>query len=78
MEHAAERPPLEHVQRLASEAAAVLRGSTAGPLPIVSLKGLRGWAEELARQAAKDGRDDMFLGATELRLVPPFGFEEDD
>lgn len=73
LEHAAERPPLEQVRKLAAQAAQMM-AEDGGPLPATNMRPLGPWALELARQFLETvPAPDPSFGALELSMVPPFG-----
>jgi GTP1/Obg family GTP-binding protein len=76
--HAAERPPLEELRKLARQATQSLTGEERGKLVVKDLRRLEGWITALARRflAALPGPDPSF-GAWELNLPPPFGKPEE-
>jgi hypothetical protein len=85
LEHAEERPALEHLQVLAQEVENNLEMQ--GPLIVdpgyLSRPGsreiLQGWARQLLRQALEaEIQPDPSFGALETALVPPFGWQEED
>ena len=75
LEHATEKPPLDRVRKLAREVAiAMTPEDEAGPIEITNLRVLDLWEQHLVQQFLEQAPAlDPSFGATELRLVPPFG-----
>lgn len=76
LEHAAERPKLEHVKHLAREVAESLAVDEAGQQGF-DQAGLRQWANGLVQQFLdRAHQPDPSFGALETGLIPPFGIPE--
>jgi hypothetical protein len=79
LEHAAEKPPLERVQKLAMEIADAMAIEKTGRLSITDLTALQAWAGDIVQNFLENvpGPDPSF-GALELGVIPPFGNPGDE
>ena len=79
LEHAVEKPPLEHIRLLAGEIERYFSSDSQPTGGTVSMEWLRPWAFGLLKQVLTEASTpDPSFGALELALIPPFGQVEED
>lgn len=75
--HAAEKPPIDRLRRLAQEVAKLMGGGEEGESAFTNPEWLRCWAQSLVQQFLDEAPGpDPSLGAPELEIVPPVGHPE--